>query len=238
MKISLREFRLVVRDIISEAEEVKEKKPSDPRKKIGKVVKYLDRPFRVRDVLTRPTSYGYNETFFVGTFDDEENGSIYHAPIEKVGKAPPNRAKKPVDFDDRQFVEQDVEHFLKAPNIDDERPNIFHVRERWSEISKELSWMEKYIFEHKWLNTPMAKTNEQIASELDAKLPVVRAAESRAFHKIEKIITRNDEMKHDLDVIKQARAMVKAEMPMARIIVYLQSELKNKSWMNQLDFLK
>lgn len=237
MKLTISEFRDVVRSLLSESDD-KPTKPVDYRKKIGKIVKYLDRPFRVRDIFSRPTPYGTQEVFYVGTFDDEESSQTHYAPVEKTGRAPPNRAKKPEDFDDRGFVEQDVEHFLKAPNIDDNRPNIFHVRERWSEISKELSWMEKYIFEHKWLNTPMAKTNEQISVELDAKLPVIRAAESRAFRKIERIVTRNDEMKHDLDIIKQARAMHKAEMPIARIIVFLQSELKNKDWMNQLDFLR
>ena len=234
MKISLLEFKQMVREIISEEGE---KKPADPRKRIGKVIKYFDRPFRVRDVLVRPTTYGTDETFFVGTFDDDPNSLLYHAPSDKVGKWI-NRAKNPEDFDARSFAEQDVEHFLRAASDVDGRPNIYHVRERWAEISKELSWMEKYIFENKWLNTPMAKTNEDIAKETESKLAIVRAAETRAFRKIERIIMRDDEADWDLKVIKQARAMHKAEQPMAKILTFLRSELKNKEWMNHIDFIQ
>lgn len=238
MKLSLLEFRQMINEIIVEEDEKKEKKPSDPRKKIGKLVKYLDRPFRVRDIFTRPTAYGTDEVFYVGTFDDEENSALYHAPADKIARAPANRAKKPEDFNERDFTEQDVEAFLRAAHQEDGRPNIYHVRERWAEISKELSWMEKYIFDSKWLTIPMAKTNEQIAAETESKLAVVRAAETRAFRKIEKIIMRDDEADHDLKVIKIARAMHKGEQPMAKILTYLRSELKNKEWMNQIDFLR
>ena len=235
MRISLQELRHIVRATISEAGE---KKPSDPRKRIGKVVKYLDRPFRVRDVMTRQSPHGdYIEVFFQGTFDDEENSAVYFAPADKVEKTPPMRAKKPEDFDVRAFLEQDIEAFLRAPGQDD-RSNIHTVRERWAEISKDLSWMEKYIFEQKWLTGPMAKTNEQIATELATKLAIVKASETRAFHKIERLITGDSDMAHDLRIIKIARAMHKAEQPMAKIIVFLQSELKNKQWMNELDFIR
>ncbi len=214
-----------------------EKKPSDPRKKIGKVVKYLDRPFRVRDVVTRPSPYGHIETIYVGTFDDEPDSAVYHAPSEKVSKGAPMRAKKPEDFDLRQFLEQDIEAFLRSPGPDGQS-NIHAVRARWAEISKDLSWMEKYIFEHRWLSGPAAKTNDQIALELETKLAVVKASETRAFHKIERIITGNASFSHDLQIIKIARAMRKAEQPLAKIIVYLQSELDNKQLMNDLDFLR
>ncbi len=214
-------------------------KPVDPRKKIGKVVKYLDRPFRVRDVLTRPSPYGQGhiEILYTGTFDDEPDSAVYHAPIDKVSKGAPMRAKKPEDFDVREFLEQDIEAFLRAPGPDG-HPNIQTVRARWPEISKDLSWMEKYIFENKWLTGPMAKTNDQISVELETKIAIVKASETRAFHKIERIITGDGSMTHDLQVIKIARAMLKAAQPMAKIIVYLRSELHNKDLMNQLDFLR
>ena len=225
----------MVREVLSE----NEKKPADPKKKIGKVVKYLDRPFRIRDVVTRPSPYGdgHIETLFVGTFDDDPDSPIYHAPSDKVTKGAPLRAKKPEDFDMRQFLEQDIEAFLRAPGPDG-HANIHTVRARWPEISKELSWMEKYIFDNKWLTGPMAKTNDQIAAELATKLAIVKATETRAFHKIERLITGDGDMAHDLQVVKIARAMHKAEQPLAKIIVYLQSELKNRQWMNELDFLR
>lgn len=232
MKISLFELRELIKSTLFE----ELNKPVDHKKKIGKVVKYLNRPFRVRDIFSRNVQ-NVEEIFYVGVFDDDVNDNqIHYAPLEKIEKAPANKAKKPEGFDERNFLEKDIENFLRAPN-EDGRPNILHVRELWQEISKELSWMEKYIFEHKWLNAPLAKTNEQIAEEVASKISVVKAAETRAFHKIEKIVMRDNEIDHDLAVIKQARAMHKADQPMVKIITFLRSELKNKEWMNQLDFL-
>ena len=235
MLIRLKEIRAFVRSVLEE----ETKKPADPRKKIGKTVGYLGRPFRVRDVQQILSPEGMMQLAYVGVFDDDPNdNNLYHVPVDKAERAPAAKARKPEGFSEREFTEQDIEHFLRAANQEDGRPNVYHVREQWAEISKELSWMEKYIFENKWLHTPMAKTNDQLAEEMVTKLSVVKAAETRAFHKIEKIIMRDDDVNHDLKVIKTARAMHTAEQPMAKIVLFLKTELRNKDWMNQIDFLK
>jgi hypothetical protein len=234
--LRLDDFRTLIRDIITEEAEKKEKKPNDPRKFVGKIVTYVERPFRVFDIFEREMN-GYKEVFLQGVFEDDPSNATYYAPVDKVTKRSNPRVKKP-PVDEHQFTAEDIRSFLAGSSFSDGIPNIDKVRSEWAEISSDLTWLEKYIFDTRWLVSPEAKSHEEIATELGMKVPPVRAAEFRAFRKIEKFVSGDNDVNHDLRVVKQARAMHKANQPMAKIIVFLQSELKNKEWLNQIDFLK